>query len=204
MPELDDKKQGNSTQIDKGVYASKVTIIRIEDKSVHPRWKDNRETTFKSGKPIELYLVVTYTTGDWEKKMYLMGSYKSDKVTGIKGWQAKKNSVQDFLVTLLTKPVVQGYLNEDYSIKPEMLNMLVGREFYRVSFVSGDYPKGSGKPSYQDWKRIFKAETLIDDIKEAWISALPYLKTYTPDVVEAGDDTKFNYGENTSASEDVI
>lgn len=202
MPELDDKKQGNSTQIDKGVYASKVTIVRIEDRSVHPRWKDNRDTAYKSGKQIELYLIVTYTTGDWEKKMYLIGSYKSDKVTGeIKGWQAKKNSVQDFLVTLLTKPVVQGYLNEDYSIKPEMLNMLVGREFYRVSFVSGTY---NDKPSYQDWKQIFKPETSIDDIKQAWISALPYLKGYTPDVVEAGDDTKFNYGENTSASEDVI
>lgn len=204
MPELDDKKQGNSTQIDKGVYASKVTVVRIEDKSVHPRWKDNRDTTFKSGKPIELYLHVTYDTGEWQKKLVLMGNYKVDKVTGqIKGWQAKRNNVQDFLITLLGKNIVQQYLNEDYSIKPEMLNMLVGREFYRVSFVSGTYNE---KPSYQDWRQVFKPEVSIEDIKKEWLSAVPFIKQYTPDVVEMGDDTKFNYGANTdtAAEEDVI
>lgn len=210
MPQLDDSGKSNSTQIDKGVYVSLVTIVRIEDQSVHPRWKDDRPKQAKSGKDIELKLQVTYDTGEWERRMWFTGYYKKDKVIGIKGWNAKRNSVQDFLTELTSKETVQMGLNEDYSIKPEFLNQLIGKKFYRISYVSGTWtnPKTNvDQPNYNDFKQIFKEGVDTETIKEAWIQALQWLKDYKPDVLEIAGDTSFGYGANapeTTKEDDVI
>lgn len=203
MPKLDDSSS-KSIKLGTGVYCTLVKIIRIEDKSVHPRYKDGRETKFKSGNPIELYLMVTYDNGDFERKLNLFGSYKKDAVTGaIKGWKRKKNAVQDFLVELVGKSAVETNLNEDYSIKPELLNTLIGREFYRISFVSGTWTNpntNETQPNYRDWQRVFSANTDMDDIEKEWKESSKYMtKLYTPDVIS--DDTSFNYGANAPQTE---
>lgn len=199
-----------SVKLAVGVYCTLVKIVRIEDKSNHPRYRDGRETQFKSGKDIELYLMVTYDNGDFERKLHLFGNYERDIVTGqIKGWKRKKNAVQDFLTELVGKQTFKNNLNEDHSIKPELLNTLIGKKFYRVSFVSGTWqnPKtNKAQPNYRDWQRVFNPTTDMEEITTEWINASKYMtKLYTPDVI--GGDINFNYGANAlrkPAEEDVI
>lgn len=222
MPKLDNAGESNSIKLSKGVYASLGTITGVTDYSVHPHYpnrkpllkKDGSPVTGKGGKPLELCLEVKYEREDgqeWTTAFY--GNYKVDAVTGrIKGWNAFGNGVQDFLDKLLGREVLENTLNEDYSIPQSLLDMLIGKSFYRISYISGFNAKDSSKGAYKDFNQIFLPDATIEEMQKAWASSAPYLTTYKPDVVDElekmreekeNGDTSFGYGANDPSVEDT-
>ena len=211
-----DKPGEGGQKIGKGVFLSTVQIVKVEDKSTHPRYKDREITMTKAGNPAELWLeVTTQEEGrDFERKQIFFGFYKSDKITGhIKGWNSFGNGVYEFLFVMLgSHEAVENYVQDDWSL-PEKINIqFIGKKYQKVSFVSGIYSKdGEDKPSYRDWNKIFPESTSENEIKEVWKRASVNLKTYTPDVIDMfqkdDDSTKFGYGVNAETKydkEDVI
>jgi len=215
MPKLDDKNESSSIKISKGVYASLGTITGVTDYSVHPHYpdrkplmkKDGTEVTGKGGKPLELCLEIKYQREDgqdWTTAFY--GNYKIDAVTGkIKGWNAFGNGVQDFFDKLIGREALENGLNDDYSIPQALLNLLIGKSFYRISYISGFNHKDPSKGAYKDFNQVFLPDTPIEEMQQVWASSAPYLTTYKPDVVdelerlreENKQDTSFGYGANT-------
>jgi len=227
MPKLDNAGESNSIKLSKGVYASLVTIIGITDYSVHPHYpnrkpllkKDGTPVTGKGGKPLELCLEVKYEREDgqeWTIAFY--GNYKIDAVTGkIKGWNAFNNGVQDFFDKLIGRETLENTLNDDYSIPQSLLDMLIGKQFYRISYISGFNYKDAHKGTYKDFNQIFLPDATIEEMQQAWASSAPYLKNYKPDVIDeleqlrqnSSGDTSFQYGanaidENTQDNEEFI
>jgi len=218
MPKLDKPGEGGGNKIGKGVFLSTVEIVKVEDKSNHPRYKDREITTTKKGDPADLWLEVTTREEgrDFERKQIFFGYYKTDKVTGrIKGWNTFNNGVYEFLYVMLgSHEAIEEFIQEDFSLPDKINTEFIGKKYQKVSFVSGTYQKDDEeKPSYRDWAKIFPVDTPEEEIQQIWEKASVNLKTYTPDVIDLfqkDDDTKFNYGANAPESqskygeEDVI
>jgi len=214
MPKLDDKNESSSIKISKGVYASLGTITDVTDYSVHPHYpdrkplakKDGTLVVNKKGEPLQLCLEIKYQREDgqdWTTAFY--GNYKMDAVTGkIKGWNAFGNGVQDFFDKLIGREALENGLNDDYSIPQTLLNLLIGKQFYRISYISGFNKKDQTKGAYKDFNQVFLPDTPIEEMQQVWASSAPYLTTYKPDVVdelerlreENKQDTSFGYGAN--------
>lgn len=182
------QNQGGSQKIATGVFANKLTVVSIEDKSSYP---NKEKHFFKSGKETELYLVVTCQRegGDKEKLLHLMGHYKKDQVTGkITGWDGFNNGVQQFMVRL-GKDIAS--VNDDFSIDQSTLGKYIGKEFISVNYCSGTYQgqDGSDKVSYTDW-RVFPADTTTDYIQNEWGQSAQYLSRYKPEIYEAYEKSK--------------
>ena len=202
MPQLDKPGEFNSIKLAKGVYASLVTIAKITDLSNHPDFKrpENRRT---DGEPYQLCIEVGYQRddgADWSTRFY--GNWKADAVTGkIKGWSTFGNGVYSFFTLLLgSHEELETRLNDNYTISQLMIEPLIGRKFYRISYINGI--KDDGKGRYKDWNQIFLEDATIENMQNIWARASVKMKSYTPDAVDElermkpTEDTKFNYGAN--------
>lgn len=200
MPELEHSGEFNSIKIAKGVYASLGTITKITDLSNHPDLKRpiNRRN---DGEPYQLCIEVEYEREDgakWNSRFF--GDYKTDTVTGkVKGWKAFANGVQSFFETMYGDlQEVGNLLNDNYTIGPKLIEPLIGRKFYRISYINGI--KDDGKGRYKDWNQIFLEGTTIEQMQDAWAKASIRMKSYVPDAIDeierAKGDTDFKYGAN--------
>ena len=201
MPKLDSASDSSSIKVSKGVYASLVTVTEVKDLSNHPNYK-GQINTLKDGTPTELCIEVKYQKDngeEWNQRFY--GKYKFDKVTGsIKGWQAFGNGVQNFFTTLLGKETLENLLNDDYSLGKRLFDGVVGKSFYKVSYVSGS--KDDGRPRYKDWDRVFKEDATIEDIQNEWAQNSIYMKSYTPDVIDAMESKEESFNPSEFQSEE--
>lgn len=202
MPKLDQAGEFNSIKLAKGVYASLVTIAKITDLSNHPDL--NRPKNLRNdGTEYQICIEVGYQRDDgqdWSTRFY--GDWKADPVTGkIKGWNAFANGVQDFFATMYGDiEEVGNRLNDNYTIGENITKPLIGRKFYRISYISG--LKDDGKGRYKDWNKIFLEDATIEDMQNAWARVSVKMKSYTPEAVDEiekmkdKEATSFPYGAN--------
>jgi len=210
MPAELDKSGGefNSIKIAKGVYASLGTISKITDMSNHP---DLKREVFRrnDGEPFQLCIEVEYEREDgakWSTRFF--GDWKQDTVTGkIKGWKAFANGVQAFFEKFYgDEKEVGKLLNDNWTIGPNIIDPLIGRKFYRISYINGI--KDDGKGRYKDWNQIFLEDATIEEMQDAWAKISIRMKSYVPDAVDElekmkeNTDTSFDYGANTVTKEE--
>lgn len=202
MPQLDKAGDFNSIKLAKGVYASLVTISKIEDLSNYPG-RQGELNKRNDGEPYELCIKVYYEREDGEDwSTMFWGNFKKDKVTGkIQGWKAFGNGVQDFFETMYGNlEEVGNRLNDDWSISATLTEPLIGRKFYRISYISGI--KDDNKGRYKDFYKIFTDDTTIETMQNVWAQASVKMKSYAPDAADElermkeEEGTSFNYGAN--------
>lgn len=200
MPKLEHSGEFNSIKIAKGVYASLGTITKITDLSNHPNLK-RKQNLRNDGTPLQLCIEVEYEREDgakWNTRFF--GDYLTDTVTGkVKGWKAFANGVQSFFETMYgSLEEVGNLLNEDYTIGSTLIEPLIGRKFYRISYINGI--KDDGKGRYKDWNQIFLEGATIEEMQDVWAKASIRMKSYVPDAIDeiekSKGDTDFKYGAN--------
>lgn len=197
-----------STELDTGVFASKQTISKIANSSNHPSQEEKLTIGQKGYKP-ELCLIVTFTDESGrDMQKYLFGKYLKDKITGnIKGWVTQGNAVLSFLYACLGKDNVN--VNDDYSISEQLLNRCVGKEIWKVDYVTREYSQnGEIKPGYQLLNAFFPSSTKESQLIEYWQDRKTSLRDYQPQIyrnyIKRKDegDTSFKYGANTEVEEE--
>jgi len=203
MVKLDKEGEFNSTQIAKGVYASLGKIIEVLDLSNHPDY-DRNQNLRKDGTPLELCIEVKYQRDDgkeWTSRFW--GGYKKDDVTGnITGWNAFRNGVQGFFETMLGDlNAVGNLIAENWAMTQALLDSVKGKEFYRISYISGIKPDGKGR--YRDWNKIFLKDTTVEKMQEEWARVAIKLNSYTPEAIDEINRGKesFQYGSNAEQAE---
>ena len=210
MAKLDKAGESNSIKLSKGVYASLATVTSITDLSNHPALKRQTPVLRNDVTPVELCIEVKFEKEDgeeWSQRFY--GDYKVDGAGNIKGWKAFANGVQDFFVKLIGQEELENRINDDYSMPSNLFNAVKGKQYYRISYVSGFSKKDSSKASYKEWNQIFLPDATIEEMQRAWASSSVYMESYKPDVVdeielqrkEDTSDTSFNPEEFQESSD---
>jgi hypothetical protein len=196
----------NSIKIAKGVFASLGTITEIRDMSNYP----GKEPVHfkKNGEPYQLCIEVEYERedgGKWSSKFF--GNFDLDKVRGtLKRWDPFRNSVQDFFEVMYgTREEAQQRTNDDWTIGAMLTGPLIGKKFYRISYIHK--LKENGKGEYWDWRIVFPETATIEEMQDKWAKASIKMTSYDPSIIDEieknKDDTKFEYGANTT-SPDVL
>lgn len=156
-----------------GIFISRVTILKAEDVS-------GQELPFLQN-PYEVGLKLTLEVGqDFHPEMTIGGQFKRDPSTGeVIGW-GSGFVVQDALSRLGYK----GPLDEGNILPQAVLEGLVGKEFIRLSYVSGI--RDGGKAKYSDWNMIASvddgAHSLVRRFKRSVSRGYP--RNFHPDVLE--------------------
>lgn len=207
--------------IDKGVFVSSGTILKVEDWSNHPLIPEKKMI----GKfPTELCLKAYIDVGmEWEKHFTTFGKYSVDKVTGKIKWIQRGNSVLQFLVACLedlpafraiedATEFIAKVTNEKGLVRDTVLKMLEGTEIQFVSYpISFDEEKKVLRKN--DLMHTFKATDSLEYIQSVWDEQKKWQKKYTPEAYQiyldskkSESDTKFEYGANAEkeSEEDVI
>jgi len=134
-------KPYNKNSYGEGIYVNLVTVIKAEDIS-------GQTLTFLNN-PVDIGIKLTIDVGkEFTPEMFIFGNFEYDMLTGdIIGWGSA------FVVQEVFKKLgVQGHLTKDNTIPESALAQLVGKQFYRLSYVSG--AKDNGQLKYSDWNII--------------------------------------------------
>jgi len=157
-----------------GVYVNEATIVKVEDIS--------GTTPVFMSRAVDIGLKLTLEVGrEFQPVMLIAGNFRVDIKTGeVIGW-GSACVVQDALYRL----GYTGPLDPSNRIPPKVLQDLVGRQFWRLSYVSG--VKQNGKPRYSDWTTIGAIEDGHDDLIARWKHSRSrgYPRNYRPDVLGA-------------------
>jgi hypothetical protein len=160
-----------------GVIIRKVTVADVAD--VSGQTAPFLERPWDIG--IKLYLEVGR---DFQPELTIAGSFKRDSITGeIVGWGSA------FVVQeALQRFGYSGSLQEGNHIPQSVLEGLIGKEFYRLSYVSGR--KENGKVKYTDWNQIATLQEGPEDLAGRFRKSLTrgYPKNYQPEVVLDGPE----------------
>lgn len=129
---------------------------------------------------------------DFTPTMNFWGNYSKDSTTGaITGW-GSAIVVNNFL----WRVGVEGKVGDDGKIPQEILDQCRGKEFWRLSYVSGTKKDGE-KVKYQEWNEIGSLEEGPENLLERFRYSLTkgYPKNYRSDlaekIVQPGDVTPF-------------
>lgn len=195
MPKsLGDNSQGsNSRYWQSGVFTEKCEVISVEDFSNYPL-KKVEKVRFESGFEPEICLRMMINNGGEDRKFNLFGQFqnKTDRVSGkvVKylGWREKGNAVQNLIFKL---GLGSNCLNEDDSIKADVLKKMVGMSFYKLRYCTGP---GEGeyadKPQFKDWG-IFENSSIEDGdqvLHKAWLKVSAYFTKYDPVFFDSWSD----------------
>lgn len=195
-----------SVELDLGAFATKYTVIGVENKSNHPNNEEENIIGANNFKP-ELCLYISLKDeSDRLVNKYVFGKYISDIVTGkITGWITAGNGVLSFLYACVGRDNVN--VNDDYSIPQSLLNKCIDKEIWKIDYVKGTYEKdGKQKPSYQMLNTFFPGKTPSEELIKYFQSKKHTLKDYNPvtykNYIESKEmeDTSFNYGNNNTDS----
>jgi len=192
---LSDTEDGNNDiEIGTGVYASEVLVKEITNFSNHPNYPEKKVS--KNGFEYEICIVVKYDTGlGFDKQIYLMGKYITDKVTGkVTGWISRGNAVQRFLVKVLGN---KARINADGTIPEQTLKACIGASFIVVRYVDGWY---KDKPSYATWDKVFRNDATLEEIQGEWLNSVKYLKKYSPSIIQEYEEKKLAKDANFDAN----
>lgn len=215
MPKtLNDNSSSNSRYHGKGVFTDKCKIISVEDMSNYPKRPGTTKTIGSNNFAPELCLKLKIDSGV-EMDMYVMGNYnwKLDPVSGKKleylGWKSRGNAVQNLLVKVLGDNAKIDENND--SILPSTLNLLVGREFIRLRYCQTKDKDYEGKPSFQTWNIYAQA---VEGADEALVASFhkisANIKKYDPlhfddwNEEQKAKQSSFNQEDFAPGEEDVI
>jgi hypothetical protein len=170
----------NSHSFPGGIYINKATIISVEDIS-------GEQLTYMK-QPCDLGLRVTVDIGRaFMPTMTFAGNFKiGDK--GIEWGNAFR--VRNFIRNVLPHG---ASLTEENKIPTEVLENLIGKEFYRLSYISGK--KEDGKLKYAEWSEVGRPTGTPEELHVAFRRSLEkgYPKNYSPDALSQNElpDTSF-------------
>jgi hypothetical protein len=156
-----------------GIFISRVTIIKAEDISgkVIP-YLDN---------PFDIAVKLTLDIGkEFHPELTIGGMFKRDLETGeVVGW-GSGFIVQDALAKL----GFTGTLEQHNRLPKQAIDSLVGKEFLRLSYVSG--LRDGGKPKYSDWNMISSVDEGPDALLERFKKSLTkgYPRNYHPEILD--------------------
>ena len=167
-----------------GIYISLVTIADVEDIS--------GTTPPFMNFPIDIGLKLHLDVGKgFYPQMIIAGNFQRNVPTDeVSGW-GSAFVVQDFL----NKLGFTGKLNKDNKIPVNIIQSIIGKKFYRLSYVTGI--REDGKLKYSDWNIIATAEEgpeyLAEKFQKSFLKGYP--KNYRPEL--AGTE---NYNQNSFAN----
>jgi hypothetical protein len=156
-----------------GVYINRVRIINAEDVS-------GQELTF-SDLPYDIAIKLTLDVGrGFNPSMLIGGNFTRNPGTEeVTGWGGAF-VIQDALSRLGYK----GDLDPENKIPLAVLEGIIGKEFLRLSYVSGE--RDDGKLRYSDWHQIASVEETPDSLAVRFKRSLTkgYPRNYRPVLVE--------------------
>jgi len=156
-----------------GIFINEATIADVQDVSglILPFM----ERPFEIG--IKLYLDIGR---NFQPELVIAGDFKRDPATGeVVGWGGA------FVVQeALSRLGYTGPLEDGNKIPEEVLLELVGKQFLRLSYVSGQ--KENGKLRYSDWNQIATPEEGPDDLLLRWKRSLQrgYPRNFRPELMD--------------------
>lgn len=157
----------------KGVYINLVTITDVEDVS-------NTILPFINN-TVDIGVKLTLDIGrEFQPELTIFGNFERDTETNkVIGW-GSAFCVQELLFKLCYK----GQLNPDNSIPKEALQSLIGKQFFKLAYVSGI--KESGQLKYTNWNLIAAddeyPEYLAKRFQKSILSGYP--KNYKPELID--------------------
>lgn len=113
---------------------------------------------------------------DFEPTFYVGGAFKLDEFGDKVGIGTVKK-----VDILLESLGIDASLTEDNKIPEDVVNDIVGREFVRLSYVSG--VKDNGKSKWSDWQETRPVGTDFNDFTDAFLNAVNqgWVKNYKPE-----------------------
>ena len=162
-----------SNSYGKGIFINLVKIVEVEDVSgtTLPFLQD----------PVDIGIKLKLDIGrDFQPDLYIAGSFERAQGTDeVIGWKSGF-VVQDALFRL----GYTGTLSPNNSIPQHVLPTLVGKQFYRLSYVSR--VKNGGKPGYSDWNMIASVDEGPQSLAARFQKSLQkgYPKNYHPELLD--------------------
>lgn len=183
---------GSGSKKTDGIFLSKATILTAEDIS-------GKQLQFMSA-PVDLGIALTLDIGQsFNPTMHFMGNFRRDEVSkAVVDWGGA-TAVKMFLNQMF--PGEEIPLTEDFHVPQDVLDRLIGKQFRRLSYISGVKP--NGKTKYSDWNTIVSIEKSDEDLIALFHKSLAkgYPRNYKPDGGASEDDTSFP---SASSSEPVF
>ena len=151
-----------------GIFISKVKITSIKAYyGEKQRWQKL---------PDDIGIEMTLDIGrDFEPTFYVGGAFKRDEFGDILSLGTVKKV--DILFDSMGMDVPFG---EDNIVSEDVLNDCVGREFLRLSYVSGE--KDNGKSKWSDWQETRSVDTSKEDFTKDFMNAVlnGWVRNYEP------------------------
>jgi hypothetical protein len=172
------KIQQNSTNGSKygtGIFINKVRIIGVTDRT-------GEKPSGFSTTP-DLWLVLTLDIGkEFNPEMSFVGNFKRDNDTNeVTDW-GSATTIKYLFVYL----GIEGSLTEKDTLPHDMLKQLLGKEFYRLQYISRK--RQDGKLIYADWYRIDTDNP--ERLARAFFKSLEkgYPKDYNPHLLDQTEE----------------
>jgi len=170
----------------KGVFINLVTITDAEDIS---------GTTLPFlDRAVDIGIKLTLDIGreDFQPELTIFGNFERDFNTNqIIGW-GSAFCIQELLYKLSYK----GQLNLDNTIPKEAIESLIGKQFYKLAYVSGI--KDNGQLRYTNWNLIAAPdedhEYLAKRFQKSTLSGYP--KNYRPELVDLLEQSNIEEEDN--------
>ena len=163
----------------KGIYVNLVTISDAEDISgTVPVFLD---------RAVEIGVKLTLEIGrEFQPELTIFGEFEKDVYTDeVIGW-GSAFCIQE----LFYKLSYQGQLNSDNSIPAEALKSLIGKQFFKLSYVSGI--KDNGQLKYSNWNLIASPdenpELLANRFQKSILNGYP--RNYRPELVDTSEESE--------------
>lgn len=161
----------------KGIYVNLVTITGVEDISgTTPVFLD---------RPIEIGVKLKLDIGrDFEPELSIFGEFERDANTReVKGW-GSAFCIQELLFKLSYK----GHLGSNNSIPAEALQSLIGKQFYKLTYVSGI--KDNGNLKYSNWYIIASSDEDPESLAKRFHKSVNsgYPRNYRPELVDIQEE----------------
>jgi len=128
-------------------------------------------------KPDDIGVEMTLDIGkDFEPTFYVGGIFKKDEFGDKVGIGTVKK-----IDILLTSLGLDASLTEDDKIPEDVINDFVGREFIRLSYVSG--VKDNGKSKWSEWQETCAVGIDFNEFTDKFLNAVDkgWVKNYKPE-----------------------
>jgi|10_taG_2_1085330.scaffolds.fasta_scaffold02207_14 hypothetical protein len=149
---------GNGVKKTQGVYVGKAIIT-----SIIPHYNTQQKW---QRKPDDIGLEMTLDIGrDFEPTFYVGGAFKRDEFGDIVNMGTVKK-----VDILLDSLGVDTSLTKDNKVPEDVLNDCIGREFLRLSYVSGE--RDDGRAKWSDWQETRRSGIDYNDFTKDFMTAV--------------------------------
>jgi len=156
-----------------GIYINEATISDVLDIS--------GETLPYLDRPYDIGIKLTLDIGrGFQPELTIGGNFRRDVDTNeVTGWGSAFTVAE-----ALSRFGYNSELSADNTIPPDVLQSLVGKQFLRLSYVSGT--KQNGKLRYSDWSQIATLDEGAESLAERFRRSLAkgYPRNYRPQVLD--------------------